>query len=149
MAQDNLLVPFHFNAGAVMVPRDWQDVSILVLNSPDDKNGSSFTLSRDTLPWGLGFMQFAQREITSLSQQLKNYQAISQESGQLNGWETVTLEFTWSSPQGPIHQVMMLLNLPEQVLIFTGTCNGNMTSVQREHMLAMMTSFQPRIDDRK
>ncbi|WP_434525435.1 DcrB-related protein [Photorhabdus asymbiotica] len=149
MAQDNPLVPFHFNAGSVMVPRDWQDVSILVLNSPDDKNGSSFTLSRDILPWGLDFAQFAQREIISLSQQLKNYQMVSQESGQLNGWETVTLEFAWSSPQGPIHQVMMLLNLPEQVLIFTGTCNGEMTSVQREKMLAMMTSFQPRIDDRK
>ncbi len=84
MVQNNPFVPFHFNAGSVMVPRDWQDVSILVLNSPDDKNGSSFTLSRDTLPWGLDFAQFAQWEITSLSQQLKNYQMLSQESGQLN-----------------------------------------------------------------
>ncbi|MGV8005286.1 DcrB-related protein [Photorhabdus temperata subsp. temperata] len=147
MTQKTPLVPFHFNAGSVNVPHDWQDVSILVLSSPDDKNGSSFTLSRDTLPWGLDFIAFAEREITALSQQLKNYQLISQENGPLEGRETVTSEFTWHSPQGPLHQLMRLLHLPQQVLIFTGTCSGSMTEIQREQMLAMMTSFQPRSDD--
>ncbi|TNH41583.1 DcrB-related protein [Photorhabdus luminescens] len=147
MTQENTRVPFHFNAGTVQVPHDWRDVSMLILSSPDDHHGSSFTLARDTLPWGLDFPQFAGREITALSQQLKNYQLIAQENGQLNGGDTLTAEFTWDSPQGPLHQLMMLLNLPQQVLILTGTCNGAMTPAQREQMLAIMTSFQPRRDD--
>ncbi|OCA52369.1 DUF1795 domain-containing protein [Photorhabdus namnaonensis] len=144
MTQENTLIPFHFNAGTLNVPRDWRDVSMLVLTSPDDHNGSSFTLSRDTLPWGLDFPQFAEREITSLSQQLKDWQLIAQEPGRLNGRDTLTAEFTWSAPQGPLHQLMMMLNLPHQVLILTGTCNGAMTPAQREQMLAIMTSFQAR-----
>ncbi|MCW7764660.1 DcrB-related protein, partial [Photorhabdus luminescens] len=67
MTQENTRVPFHFNAGTVQVPHNWRDVSMLILSSPDDHNGSSFTLSRDTLPWGLDFPQFAGREITALS----------------------------------------------------------------------------------
>ncbi len=147
MTQENTFIPFHFNAGTLNVPRDWRDVSMLVLTSPDDHNGSSFTLSRDTLPWGLDFPQFAGREINALSQQLKDWQLIAQEPGQLNGGDTLTAEFTWSAPQGPLHQLMMMLNLPHQVLILTGTCNGAMTPAQREQMLAIMTSFQPRRDD--
>ncbi|NDL05933.1 DcrB-related protein, partial [Photorhabdus bodei] len=77
MTQENTLIPFHFNAGTLNVPRDWRDVSMLVLTSPEDHNGSSLTLSRDTLPWGLDFPQFAEREITSLSQQLKDWQLIA------------------------------------------------------------------------
>ncbi|MEQ2019345.1 DUF1795 domain-containing protein [Photorhabdus bodei] len=144
MTQENTLIPFHFNAGTLNVPRDWRDVSMLVLTSADDNNGSSFTLSRDTLPWGLDFPQFAEREITSLSQQLKDWQLIAQEPGQLNGGDTLTAEFTWDSPQGPLHQLMMMLSLPHQVLILTGTCNGAMTPAQRAQMLAIMTSFQAR-----
>ncbi|MGV7959570.1 DcrB-related protein [Photorhabdus tasmaniensis] len=147
MTQETRFIPFHFNAGTVKMPHDWQDASILVLSSPDDHNGSSFTLSRDTLPWGLDFTQFVEREIHALSQQLKNYQVLAQETGELNGMTTVTAEFTWSSPQGPLHQLMMLLHLPEQILILTGTCSGAMTPVQREQISAMMTSFQPRPQD--
>ncbi|WP_350306611.1 DcrB-related protein [Photorhabdus viridis] len=147
MTQETRFIPFHFNAGTVNVPHDWQDVSLLVLNSPDDHHGSSFTLSRDTLPWGLDFIPFAEREIRSLSQKLKNYQAIAQETGELNGMTTVTAEFTWTSPQGPLHQLMRLLHLPAQILILTGTCSGAMTQAQREQMMTMMTSFQPRLHD--
>ncbi|MCC8460318.1 hypothetical protein CE143_01495 [Photorhabdus luminescens] len=46
MTQKKTCIPFHFNAGTINVPHDWRDVSMLVFTSPDDHNGSSFTL-----PW--------------------------------------------------------------------------------------------------
>ncbi|BET95269.1 DcrB-related protein [Xenorhabdus taiwanensis] len=138
------LSPFHFNAGTLMLPSSWQDASILVLNSPDEKNGTSFTISRDDLPWGLAFSQFAEREMTTISKQLKDYTAIAHESGELNGFETETFEFRWRAPNGAVHQLMMMLNTPTQVLIFTGTCQGDMTPAQREQMQTMMATFQLR-----
>ncbi|CDM88536.1 DcrB-related protein [Xenorhabdus bovienii] len=144
MNNTHVLAPFHFNQGSVMLPASWQDASILVLNSQDEKNGTSFTVSRDNLPWGLAFSQFAEREMTAISKQLKDYEAITHESGELNNFETETFEFRWRAPGGPVHQLMMMLNVPEQVLIFTGTCQGEMTATQREQMLAMMATFQPR-----
>ncbi|MDC9598105.1 DUF1795 domain-containing protein [Xenorhabdus anantnagensis] len=142
------LSPFHFNAGIIMLPASWQDASILVLNSPDEKSGTSFTISRDNLPWGLAFRQFAEREMTGISKQLKDYDAIAHESGELNGFETETFEFRWRAPSSTVHQLMMMLNAPRQVLIFTGTCQGEMTPAQREQMQAMMATFQLR-DEQK
>ncbi|PHM33477.1 hypothetical protein Xmau_04525 [Xenorhabdus mauleonii] len=138
------LSPFHFNAGTLMLPASWQDASILVLNSADEKNGTSFTISRDNLPWGLAFSQFAEREMTAIGKQLKDYEAIAHESGELNGFETETFEFRWRAPSGVVHQLMMMLNSPKEVLIFTGTCQGEMTPVQREQIQAMMGTFQLR-----
>ncbi|MBD2782763.1 DUF1795 domain-containing protein [Xenorhabdus sp. 42] len=138
------LTPFHFNQGVIMLPASWQDASILVLNSQDEKNGTSFTISRDNLPWGLAFSQFAEREMTAIGKQLKDYETIAHESGELNNFQTETFEFRWRAPSGPVHQLMMMLNLPEHVLIFTGTCQGEMTTTQREQMLTMMATFQPR-----
>ncbi|PHM64978.1 hypothetical protein Xsto_02439 [Xenorhabdus stockiae] len=142
------LSPFRFNQGTIMLPANWQDASILVLNSPDEKNGTSFTISRDNLPWGLAFSQFAEREMTAIGKQLKDYEAIAHESGELNGLETETFEFRWRAPSGAVHQLMMLLNTTKQVLIFTGTCQGEMTSIQKEQMQAMMATFQLR-DEQK
>ncbi|MBC8954961.1 hypothetical protein Xenpb_03758 [Xenorhabdus sp. PB62.4] len=138
------LSPFHFNQGTIMLPSSWQDASILVLNSPDEKNGTSFTISRDNLPWGLAFSQFAEREMTAIARQLKDYEAITHESGELNGFDTETFEFRWRAPSGPVHQLMRLLNTPGHVLIFTGTCQGEMTVAQREQMQTMMTTFRLR-----
>ncbi len=138
------LAPFHFNQGTIMLPASWQDASILVLNSPDEKNGTSFTISRDNLPWGLAFSQYAEREMTAIGKQLKDYEAVTHESGELNGFETETFEFRWRSPNGVVHQLMMMLNAPTQVLIFTGTCQGEMTDVQRAQMQAMMMTFKLR-----
>ncbi|MDX8001025.1 DUF1795 domain-containing protein [Xenorhabdus sp. Reich] len=138
------LSPFHFNAGTIMLPTSWQDASILVLNSADEKNGTSFTISRDNLPWGLAFSQFAEREMTAIGKQLKEYAAIAHESGELNGLETETFEFRWRAPSGAVHQLMMMLNTPKEVLIFTGTCQGEMTGEQRAQMQTMMATFQLR-----
>ncbi|MBD1228113.1 DUF1795 domain-containing protein [Xenorhabdus griffiniae] len=138
------LTPFHFNQGTIMLPASWQDASILVLNSTDEKNGTSFTISRDNLPWGLTFSQFAEREMTAIGKQLKDYEAIAHESGALNGFETETFEFRWRAPNGTVHQLMMMLNAPRDVLIFTGSCQGAMTPAQREQMQTMMATFRLR-----
>ncbi|MGJ0626029.1 DcrB-related protein [Xenorhabdus bovienii] len=138
------LAPFHFNQGSITLPASWQDASILVLSSTDEKNSASFTISRDNLPWGLAFSQFAEREMTAIGKQLKDYKAIARESGELNDFETETFEFRWRAPNGTVHQLMMMLNTPTQVLIFTGTCQGEMTDVQRAQMQAMMMTFKLR-----
>ncbi|OTA16772.1 hypothetical protein Xvie_01450 [Xenorhabdus vietnamensis] len=82
--------------------------------------------------------------MTSIARQLKDYEAINHKSGELNGFETETFEFRWRAPSSPVHQLMLLLNTPNQVLIFTGTCQGEMTAAQREQMQTMMATFRLR-----
>lgn len=145
MSNPNELSLFQFNEGAIELPTAWKDLSVLVLSAADgDQSGVSFTISRDVIPWGMSFSQFAEREIASLSKQLKDYVQINQDNGELNAHDTVSSEFSWSSPQGPIHQLMMLLDLNPKVLVFTATVPGNMTDEQRQQIQALMGTFQLR-----
>ncbi|MFT2797497.1 DcrB-related protein [Serratia sp. N21D137] len=145
MSNPNELSLFQFNEGAIKLPTAWKDLSVLVLSAADnDQSGISFTISRDVIPWGMSFSQFAEREISSLSKQLKNYQQINQENGVLDSRDTATSEFSWSSPQGPIHQLMMLLDVTPKVLVFTATIPGDMTDEQRQQITTLMSTFQLR-----
>ncbi|TQI80066.1 hypothetical protein FHU10_5082 [Serratia fonticola] len=145
MAASNELAIFQFNEGTIELPTVWKDLSVLVLSAADgDQSGVSFTISRDVIPWGMSFSQFAEREIASLSKQLKDYVQINQDTDVLNSHDTASSEFSWSSPQGPIHQLMMLLDLNPKVLVFTATVPGNMTDEQRQQIQGLMGTFQLR-----
>ncbi|AJJ61649.1 DcrB-related protein [Yersinia aldovae] len=145
MSNPNELSPFHFNEGSIELPAAWKDLSVLVLSAADnDKSGISFTISRDVIAWGMSFNQFGESEISSLSNQLKDYQQINKEDRELNARKTIISEFSWSSPQGPIHQLMMLLDLTPKVLVFTATIPGNMTDEQRQQIGLLMNTFQLR-----
>ncbi len=139
MANEYDVTPFHFNEGTLQLPVQWKDISVIVLSAAeDDKSGISFTISRDTLPWGLTFIQFAENEIESIAHQLKEYKEISRETGKLQRRDTVTSEFSWVSPQGAIHQLMMILDLAPKTLIFTATVPGVMDARQRKMLNGFM-----------
>lgn len=145
MTNTEKLTSFQFNEGVISLPAVWKDLSVLVLSAADnDQSGVSFTISKDVIPWGMTFKQFADREIFSLSKQLKDYQQINQDSGELNARDIAVSEFNWSSPQGQIHQLMMLLDLNPKVLVFTATVPGKMTDEQRQHLEELMRTFRLR-----
>jgi hypothetical protein len=145
MLKSDKLTSFNFNEGSVELPAAWKDLSVLVLSAADnDQSGISFTISRDTIPWGMSFSQFADREISGLSTQLKNYNQINTAAGELNAYQTATSEFSWSSPQGAIHQLMVLLDLSPKVLVFTATIPGEMTEEQRIQVVSFINTFRLR-----
>ncbi|WP_054179704.1 DcrB-related protein [Trabulsiella odontotermitis] len=136
------LKPYHFNEGSLQIPAEWKDISIIVLSaSSNDQSGISFTVSRDLIPWGMEFTAFAEREITSLSRQLKDYREHSREPGELAGRSTVTSEFSWTSPQGTIHQLMTILELAPGVLVLTATVPGEMTPELKVRLTQLIQSF--------
>lgn len=136
------LKPYDFNEGTLQLPANWKDLSVIVLSAAeDDQSGISFTVSRDVIPWGMTFMAFAEREIASLSRQLKDYHEVSREPGKLIEKETVTSEFTWTSPQGVIHQLMVVLDLSPKALIFTATVPGAMDGVLRKQLTELIDTF--------
>jgi len=145
MFKSDELSSFNFNEGSVELPAAWKDLSVLVLSAADnDQSGISFTISRDYIPWGMSFSQFADREIAGLSSQLKSYKQINTVPGELQDYKTVTSEFSWSSPQGAIHQLMVLLDLSPKVLVFTATIPGEMTEEQRIQVVSFINTFRLR-----
>lgn len=136
---------YYFNEGSLELPEAWRDMTVNVLTSSlDETVGLSFTLSRDTPPWGMGFHEFSDREIDSLSRQLNHYQLLGKHAGEVNHHPSVTAEFCWSSEQGRIHQLMTLVDIAPRVLILTATMVGELTPQQKEHITATVQTLQIR-----
>lgn len=136
---------YYFDEGSLELPEKWRDMTVNVLTSSlDETVGLSFTISRDTPPWGMGFNEFAEREIDSLSRQLTRYELIHKETGEIKKHQTVTAEFCWSSEQGRIHQLMTLVNTSPRVLILTATMVGELTVQQKKHINTILQTLQIR-----
>lgn len=126
---------YHFSEGTLELPAEWQDMTVNILTSSTaSTQGMSFTIARDTLPWGMTLSEFADREMKTLSNQLQEFTHIRQEANLLAAAESITCEFSWRSSQGMIHQLMTLVNTPQKVLVFTATMEG-MLSAQQQHLI--------------
>lgn len=133
---------YHFNEGTIDLPNEWKDVTINVLStSKDDAGGLSFTISRDTPPWGMAFKEFAEREIKLLGTQLKKFNEVERVLDPLENYESVSSEFTWDSTQGSIHQLMFFVNAAKNVLILTATMPKTLSENQKTMVLSMLKTL--------
>ena len=129
-----------FNEGKLNVDMEqWQDKSIMLLAN---NSGQSISISRDFIPWGMSFKEFSEREISSIAKQLTDYKEISRKDMRVSDLDCILTEFQWRSPKGEIHQMTLLVNYPNVVLMLTASCEGKMTEGQKSHLLEILSSFQ-------
>lgn len=135
---------YYFNEGSLELPQEWQDKTIHIFSATKDNNsnGLSFTISRDNMPWGMAFDEFAEREIVSLSRQLKNYRQLNKQTGTLAEHHMVSNEFSWDAEQGHIHQYMVFIDTKPQVLIFTATMVGLLSEQQKEKIDVILQTLK-------
>lgn len=139
---------FAINEGTIQIPNAWKDESINVLTTAQGNGtGLSFTISRDTLPWGMAFESFAKKEIAAIASNLKDYQQLQLEPTQVDGREALLSEFSWSSAQGPIHQCMVLTAKEQRALIFTASMPGLISHEQKQQILALVETFRFRTSE--
>lgn len=139
---------FAINEGTIQLPSEWKDESINVLTTAQGNgSGLSFTISRDTLPWGMAFDSFARKEIDAIASNLKDYQQLELEPMQVDGREALRSEFRWSSAQGPIHQCMVLTAQEQRALIFTASMPALISQEQKLQILALVETFRFRTSE--
>jgi len=139
---------FAINEGTIRIPSAWKDESINVLTTAQGNGtGLSFTISRDTLPWGMAFESFAKKEIAAIASSLKDHKQLELLPMQVDGREAMLSEFSWSSAQGPIHQCMVLTAEQQRALIFTASMPGLISQEQKQQILALVETFRFRSSD--
>lgn len=139
---------FQINEGTIDLPKEWKDESINVLTASQGSGpGFSFTISRDTLPWGMEFASFASKEVDAIASNLKDYHQIASEPTEVDGQEAVLSEFRWTSAQGPIHQCMVITAKERKALIFTASMPGMISGEQKRQILSLVATFQFRREE--
>lgn len=138
---------FEINEGSIDLPKAWKDESINVLTTAQGNGtGLSFTISRDTLPWGMSFASFAGKELDAIAGNLKGFEQLEREPMQVDGQEALRCEFRWQSAQGPIHQCMVITAREQRALIFTASMPGLISAEQKAQVLGLIDTFKFRED---
>ena len=132
---------FYFNEGSLDIDNEWQDRSIILLSHPSNL---SISVARETMPLGMNFIEYAQKQLEQISQQLRDYTDTNQTNIEVDGYETVLTEYMWFSPQGKMYQMSAIINLPIHPTIITTSSLSELTEGQRSYLLGLIQSFKAR-----
>lgn len=137
---------YHIDEGEIEIPEDWTDQSINILSSPGSAGtGFTITVARDNIPWGMDFTAYARRELDKLSENFNGFSENKSGTVTIDGKEAVLVDYTWTSPQGELHQLMAILPQSEsRSLIITATMPGGFTESQISNARGILESFKAR-----
>lgn len=134
---------YQINEGSLQLPPSWKDQTVnVMLTVGIGEKGLSFTISRDTLPWGMSFESFAKKEIDSIATTLKGYQSIANVPMLIDGQPATRSEFKWMSPQGLVHQSMVITAKASKVLVFTASMPEMLSAEQQEEIAKILETFK-------
>lgn len=134
---------YQFNEGAIAVPEGWRDESVNVFVCPDN-SGVNLTITRTPMGAGMQADDVYNDTVNEFPPNLPGYKEIAQLSITLNEQPARQLEYQWKSPEGLMHQVVVLLLKESNLISFTLTSPQHMSKKQVEALLSIIMTFQPR-----
>ncbi|WP_227245180.1 DcrB-related protein [Paraburkholderia caribensis] len=134
---------YQIQEGQIDLPREWQDKTMNVfVSAGTGTEGVSFVITRERMPWGMKFDEYADGEVTKLARQARDYVAIQTEKVSLSGRPAFVHEYTWTNNQAQIQQCITMVELGETVLMLTFTAPGRISDTQRRQLQIILTSLQ-------
>lgn len=121
-----------FNEGTIDLPADWKDQTINIVSSASAMQpGLTVSITRDSLPWGMGFTEYVDDQITQVEDGLEEFKLLGKRNLVLSRAAAYEIECAWQSKQGPMHQVITTVQLEDnKAIIVTASLPGKMTDSQ-------------------
>lgn len=141
---------YHINEGSFNLPEGLQDNSMNMLLTGSSGLGLSLIISRDRLEAGESFGAFIDRQLKSLTQQVKALRIHERHEHKPPPKEEMTmLEMAFEFQQNGqmLYQRQRSWLLPDQkrVLVLTGASVAPFTDTQKQGWIVICNGFQPRI----
>lgn len=133
---------YQMNEGTLAIPAQWRDESLHVFVLPDDT--TNLVVSRSLVEEGKNADEVYQETLTQLSAQLKGYQEQQAWMLTLDERPAQGVEYTWQSPEGPMHQVLVMQVRGSVLLTFTATALDALRDESRASLLAVIETFKGR-----
>ncbi|WP_338638385.1 DcrB-related protein [Burkholderia pyrrocinia] len=139
-------MPYQMQEGTLELPREWQDKTMNVfVSSATGTEGVSFVVTREPLPWGMKFDEYAAKEIDKLARTVPEYTLINVAEQSVSDRAAHSHEFKWTNNGAAIHQQMTMVEYGPTVLVLTFTSPGIISDSQREQMTRVIQSLQLRV----
>ena len=139
---------FIFNEGTIDLPPDWKDQTINIVSSASAMQpGLTVSITRDTLPWGMGFTEYVDDQIGQVADGLNEFKLLGKRNLVISRAAACEIECSWQSKQGAMHQVITTVQLEDnKAIIVTASLPGKMTDSQLTEVRRIVStlSLQPR-----
>lgn len=134
---------YRINEGSIDLPRAWEDRTINVVSSNPAGPGVSLTITRDDMPWGMGFAEYVEDQAKQAAQALKDFRIDARRELSVNGVPAIEIECHWVAKQGPIHQLITTVSASGgRVLVLTASTGGEMSAAQQAEMRRIVSTLQ-------
>ncbi|WP_340609772.1 DUF1795 domain-containing protein [Xenorhabdus stockiae] len=133
--------PYQMNEGILTLPAGWRDESMHVFVLPDD-SGVNLVINRTPVPAGTDSDAYYEQTLAQFVTHLPGYQEHQRLQMELSGDTAWRLDYQWQSPEGEMHQTVVLQIRGSQLLAFNLTSPHPFNSGQRTALLAVVSSFQ-------
>ncbi|TRW95911.1 DUF1795 domain-containing protein [Paracoccus sp. M683] len=134
---------YRLNEGMIDLPGDWHDRSINVVSSNLTGSGASFTITRDEMPWGMGFGEYVDDQGKQAAQALKDFKIHDRRELKVSDAPAVEMECSWVSKAGKMHQIITTVQGEGQkVLILTASVGGAMSENQKAEMRRIVSTLR-------
>lgn len=131
---------YRMNEGTLSIPPGWRDESLNVFVL--QKETANLVVNRTSVEFGLSAETVYEQTLAQFSSHLKGYEEIAVWTQNLDGEPARALEYSWRSPEGPMHQVVVMQVRSNQLLTFTITAAGKLQEEQRNALLAVIETFK-------
>ncbi|MEI7256280.1 DUF1795 domain-containing protein [Dickeya dadantii] len=131
---------YQMNEGTLAIPTGWRDESLHVFVLPGDT--ANLVVNRTPIEFGLSPDTVYEQTLAQFSAHLKGYEERAAWELTLDGQPARGLEYSWRSPEGPMHQVVVMQVRGELLLTFTLTAAGELKDEQKTALLAVIETFK-------
>ena len=131
---------YHMNEGKITLPDNWRDDSMHVFALPDD-SGVNLVINRTPVPAGLDHDSYYAETLAQFEASLPGFTEIARTMIAVDGMPAQTLEYRWKSPEGEMHQYVVMQIRQTLLLTFTVTSPGTLATSQRDYFRQIIQSF--------
>ncbi|HBE9082310.1 MULTISPECIES: DcrB-related protein [Serratia] len=134
---------YQMNEGTFVAPEGWRDESVNVFICPDE-SGINLTITRAAISKGIPPEETYEDTLKEFEAHLPGYKEVERKPIMLNDEPAYQLEYHWKSPEGPMHQLVVMYAKRNQLVNFTFTSPGVMSHSQKASLLPTIMGFKPR-----
>ncbi|MDE9432316.1 DUF1795 domain-containing protein [Xenorhabdus bovienii] len=132
---------YQMNEGTLAIPANWRDESMHVFVLPDD-SGVNLVINRTPVPMGSDHTAYYAQTLTQFETHLPGYKKHQKLEIALSEAPAWRLDYQWQSPEGEMHQTVVLQIRGNLLLAFNLTSPQPFEEGQRNALLAVVSSFQ-------
>lgn len=132
---------YQLNEGVLTLPEGWRDESVNVFVCPDN-SGINLAISRAMISQNIPAEETYAETLNEFEAHLPGYHEVARLAIELDGLPAYQLEYHWKSPEGPMHQLVVMCVKAHQLVSFTLTSPSVMSQHQKAALLPSILSFK-------